>query len=295
MTITGKARLAGVLGWPVAHSRSPLLHNFWLAQYGIDGAYVPLPVKPEHFAEAVRGLARAGFAGANVTMPHKEAAFALCDRVDASAEKAGAANTLVFSPEGAISGSNTDSFGFIENLRAGVPGFDAKTGAATVLGAGGSARAVVQALIEAGAPEICIVARTPARAEQLASALGGPIRVRPWPEAAAALAGAALLVNTTTLGMKGQPALELDLAALPTTAIVNDIIYTPLETGLLAAARRRGNRAVDGLGMLLHQARAGFKAWFGRDPEVTDALRRHVAADLLAEAEAVRAATRAGA
>ena len=286
MTITGKARLAGVLGWPVAHSRSPLLHNFWLAQYGIDGAYVPLPVKPEHFAEAVRGLARAGFAGANVTVPHKEAAFALCDRVDASGKKAGAANTLVFAPDGTIAGSNTDGFGFIENLRASVTGFDATRGPAVILGAGGSARAVVQALTEAGAPEIRLVARTPSRAEQLATALGGPIHVRPWAEAESALADAALLVNTTTLGMKGQPELGLDLARLPTAAIVNDIIYTPLVTGLIASARKRGNPAVDGLGMLLHQARAGFKAWFGRDPEVTEALRRHVAADLFAEAEA---------
>jgi len=290
MTITGKTRLAGLLGWPVAHSRSPLLHNYWLAQYGIDGAYVPLPVKAEHFAEAVRGLVRVGFAGANVTVPHKEAAFALCDRADASATKAGMANTLVFSPSGEIAGSNTDGFGFLESLRAALRGFEARNGAAVVLGSGGSARAVVQALAEAGAPEIRLVARTPERAEQLVAAIGGPIRVRPWRDAAAALAGAALLVNATTLGMKGQPPLELELDALPKTAVVNDIVYTPLETGLLRAARRRGNPAVDGLGMLLHQARAGFKAWFGRDPEVTEALRRHVAADLLAEAERARAA-----
>ncbi len=283
--IDGETRLAGVLGWPVAHSRSPRLHNFWLAQYGINGAYLPLPVRAEHFAEAVKGLVRLGFAGANVTVPHKEAAFALCDRADESARKAGAANTLVFTPAGEIHGSNTDGFGFIEALRAGAPGFDPARGAAVVLGAGGSARAVVQALVAAGAPEIRLVNRTPERAERLAAALGGPIRCLAWAEAPRALAGAALLVNTTMLGMKGQPPLPLDLAALPKGAPVNDIVYVPLETPLLRAARARGHPAVDGLGMLLHQARAGFRAWFGRDPEVTDALRRHVAADLIAEME----------
>ncbi len=283
MNIDGETRLAGVLGWPVAHSRSPRLHNYWLAQYGINGAYLPLPVRVEHFAEAVKGLVRVGFAGANVTVPHKEAAFALCDRVDESARKSGAANTLVFAPDGTIHGSNTDGFGFIEALRAGAPGFDAKAGPAVVLGAGGSARAVVQALIEAGAPEIRLVNRTPERAQSLAAALGGPVRCLAWAEVARSLAGASLLVNTTMLGMKGQPPLDLDLAALPKGAAVNDIVYVPLETPLLSAARARGNPAVDGLGMLLHQARAGFRAWFGRDPDVTEVLRRHVAADLIAE------------
>lgn len=285
MSIDGETRLAGVLGWPVAHSRSPRLHNFWLERYGINGAYLPLPVRAEHFAEAVRGLVRLGFAGANVTVPHKEAAYALCDSADESARKAGAANTLVFTPTGEIHGSNTDGFGFIEALRAGAPAYDPAKGPAVVLGAGGSARAVVQALIAAGAPEIRLVNRTPERAERLAAALGGPIRRLAWEEASRALAGAALLVNTTLLGMKGQPPLALDLAALPQSAPVNDIVYVPLETPLLRAARARGHPAVDGLGMLLHQARAGFRAWFGRDPEVTDALRRHVAADLIAEME----------
>lgn len=280
--IDGETRLAGVLGWPVAHSRSPRLHNYWLEHYGVNGAYLPLPVRAEYFAEAVKGLVRLGFAGANVTLPHKEAALAICDRADDSATKAGAANTLVFAPSGEIRGSNTDGFGFIEALRAAVSGFDARNGPAVVLGAGGSARAVVRALIEAGAPEIRLVNRTAERTARLAAALGGPLRAFGWGEAARSLEGAALLVNTTTLGMKGQPPLDLDLAALPTEAAVNDIVYVPLETPLLRAARARGNPAVDGLGMLLHQARAGFKAWFGRDPEVTDALRRHVAADLLA-------------
>jgi shikimate dehydrogenase len=285
MNIDGTTRLAGVLGWPVAHSRSPRLHNYWLQRYGINGAYLPLPVRPEHFAEAVRGLVRLGFAGANVTVPHKEAAFALCDRAEDSAKKAGAANTLVFGADGTISGSNTDGFGLIEALRAGAPGFDARRGPAVVLGAGGSARAVVLALIEAGAPEIRLVNRTAERAQRLAAELGGPVRPVAWSAAGEALAGTALLVNTTSLGMRGKPPLSLDLAALPATAVVNDIVYTPLETGLLRAARRRGNPVVDGLGMLLHQARGGFRLWFGRDPEVTEALRRHVAADLIAESE----------
>ena len=285
MRIDGETRLAGLLGWPVGHSRSPRLHNYWLEHYGINGAYLPLPVRAEHFAEAVRGLARAGFAGANVTVPHKEAAFALCDRADASAKKAGAANTLVFSAAGEISSSNTDSFGFIEALRAGAPRFDAKKGPAVILGAGGSARAVVLALVDAKSPEIHLVNRTAERADRVAIELGGPIKRVAWAEGARSLDGAALVVNTTMLGMKGQPPLELDLKRLPADAVVNDIVYTPLETALLRAARKRGNIAVDGLGMLLHQARGGFKAWFGRDPEVTEALRRHVAADLLAEME----------
>ena len=283
MRIDGETRFAGVLGWPVAHSRSPRLHNYWLEHYGINGAYLPLPVRSEHFAEAVTGLVRLGFAGANVTVPHKEAAFALCTSADASAKKAGAANTLAFSPAGEIHGSNTDGYGFLEALKASVPGFDARKGPAVVLGAGGSARAVAQALAEAGAPEIRLVNRTPERAERLAAELGGPIRRFGWAERARCLEGAALLVNTTMLGMKSQPPLELDLAALPKGAAVNDIVYVPLETPLLRAARARGHPAVDGLGMLLHQARAGFRTWFGRDPEVTEALRRHVAADLIAE------------
>jgi shikimate dehydrogenase len=286
MTIDGQTRLAGILGWPVAHSRSPRLHNFWLRHYGINGAYIPLPVKAEHVADAVRALARLGFAGANVTVPHKEAAFALCDTADDSARKAGAANTLVFAADGRIAGSNTDGFGFIENLRAAAPRFDVGHGPAVVLGAGGAARAVAQALLDAGAPEIRLVNRSPDRAARLAAALGGKIRVHGWQDSADAMRDAGLLVNTTSLGMKGQPPLALDLAALPPAAVVNDIVYVPLETALLREARRRGHPAVDGLGMLLHQARAGFKAWFGRDPEVTEALRRHVAADLLADAGA---------
>lgn len=273
--ITGKALLAGVLGWPVAHSRSPRLHGHWIARHGIDGAYLPLPVQPEKFEGAVRALLDLGFRGANVTIPHKEAAFALCDTVDPSARRAGAVNTLVF--EGArITGSNTDGWGFCESLREQAPGWEAKAGPAVLLGAGGAARAVAARLLDEGCPRLVLVNRNRARAEALAADLGGPIEVAEAPP----LAEAALLVNTTSLGMAGHPPLEIDLAPLAAGAVVADIVYVPLETPLLAAARARGLRAVDGLGMLLHQARGGFRAWFGTDPQVDAALRDFVAYDI---------------
>ncbi|MEM7226843.1 MAG: shikimate dehydrogenase [Pseudomonadota bacterium] len=278
MTLTGKARLAGVLGWPVAHSRSPRLHGHWLAQYRIDGAYLPLSVAPEAFDEALRGLIALGFRGANVTIPHKEAAFRACDRLSPFAERVGAVNTLVVE-DGVLVGSNSDGYGFLENLRDGHRDWDAGSGPAVVIGAGGAARAVVAALLEAGAPSLTLVNRTRARAETLASDLGGSITVADWQDRATALEGAALLVNCTSQGMSGQAPLDLDLAALPAAALVNDLVYTPLETPLLAAARARGNPVVDGLGMLLHQARPGFEAWFGVAPEVTAELRAAVLAD----------------
>ncbi len=275
--LTGESRLAGVIGWPVTHSRSPRLHGFWLQRHGIDGAYLPLSVRPEDFATAVRGLAAAGFAGANVTLPHKQTAFALCDHVEEFASRAGAVNTLVFEG-GRIIGRNTDGFGFLANLRA--HGVDPAAGPALVLGAGGAARAIVAALQDLGVA-VSLANRTPAHAAALAGMLPG-VRLVAWQDRAAALAGQALLVNTTALGMQGQPPLDLDLAAAPRGLAVADIVYVPLETPLLAAARARGLRAVEGLGMLLHQARPGFEAWFGVAPEVDDALRRFVAGDLLA-------------
>lgn len=273
---TARARLAGILGWPVAHSRSPRLHGHWIARHGVDGAYVPLPVRPEHFAAAVRALATLGFRGANVTIPHKEAAFALCDDLTPRARRAGAVNTLVFA-DGRVAGDTTDGFGFLESLRDAAPDFDPASGPAVVLGAGGAARAVAAALLDAGCPRLTLVNRDAARARALAAALGGPVAAAD----AAPLAEAALLVNATSLGMAGQPPLALDVAPLPGRALVADLVYVPLETPLLAAARARGLRAVDGLGMLLHQARPGFAAWFGAEPAVDDALRRAVAADLL--------------
>jgi len=279
MTLTGRGRLAGVMGWPVTHSRSPRLHGYWLRRYSIDGAYVPLPVHPETVTAALRALPLLGFVGANVTVPHKESALAAVDRTTAEARRIGAVNTVVVADDGTLDGRNTDGFGFSENLRAAVPGWSARSGPAVILGAGGSARAVAATLADGGAPEIRLVNRTPERAERLAADLGGPFRVVAWNDRATALADAALLVNSTTLGMTGQPALDLELDRLPSGAVVNDIVYAPLETALLAAARARGNRVVDGLGMLLHQARPGFAAWFGVEPEVTPELRRFVLQD----------------
>lgn len=278
MIISGRAAAAGVLGWPVSHSRSPRLHGYWLDKLGIDGAYIPLPVKPEDFTGAVRALATLHFRGANVTIPHKETAYAVCDEVETHARRLGAVNTLVFE-DGRILGSNTDGVGFLANLRQEAPGWRPQSGAAVVLGAGGAARAIVVALLDSGVPEVRLVNRTRARAEEVATALGGPIRVLDWGDWARALSGAALLVNTTSLGMTGHPPLDLDLDPLPSGAVVNDIVYQPLETELLARARQRAHVTVDGLGMLLHQARPGFKAWFGVRPEVDDALRAFVLQD----------------
>ena len=272
MILSGRAKLAGVMGWPVEHSLSPRLHGFWLERYGIDGAYVPLAVQPDTLGKALKTLAGLGFHGINLTIPHKEAALSHCDHVDALAARIGAVNTVVIR-NGRLEGSNSDAFGFLENLRDGAPGWEARAGPALVLGAGGAARAVAAALLDAGAPEVQICNRTGARAEALAAALGGSLKTVPWDTRAEALAEVSLLVNTTSLGMGGQPPLDLDLAQLPQAALVTDIVYSPLETPLLARARARGHRVVDGLGMLLHQARPGFEAWFGVAPEVTPELR----------------------
>ncbi|MDJ0611925.1 MAG: shikimate dehydrogenase [Kiloniellales bacterium] len=274
MILSGAARLAGVMGWPVAHSLSPRLHGYWLQHHGIDGAYLPLPVEPDAFAKVLDALASLGFRGVNVTLPHKLAALAACDSVDPVAERIGAVNTIVFE-DGKTLGANSDAFGFLAHLRQTLPAWRAEVGPAVVLGAGGAARAVAVALIDAGAPEVRVANRTAERAAALAKSLGGPVTTIAWPPAGA-LAEANLLVNTTSLGMTGQPPLALDLGGLPAGAAVYDIVYNPLETALLAAARRHGNPVVDGLGMLLHQARPGFARWFGVEPEVTDDLRRFV-------------------
>ncbi|MDR3518548.1 MAG: shikimate dehydrogenase [Azospirillaceae bacterium] len=277
MRPTGKARVAGVIGWPVAHSRSPRVHGYWLDLYGIDGAYVPLAVPPQRLGDAIRGLAALGFRGANVTVPHKQAVMPFLDVIEAAAQRIGAVNTIVVGDNGLLTGTNTDGFGFLANLRAACPGWRAADGPAVVIGAGGAARAVVVSLLDAGVPSVRLINRTDARAHDLAGALGGApgtaIEVVAWDQRAAALGDAGLLVNTTTQGMEGHAALDLVLDDLPGAATVTDIVYTPLETPLLAAARARGNPVVDGLGMLLHQARPGFQAWFGRLPEVTPALR----------------------
>jgi shikimate dehydrogenase len=278
MTIlSGNARLAGITGWPVSHSRSPRLHGFWLERHGVDGAYVPLPIDPAHFQAAIRGLMFSGFAGVNVTIPHKVAAFAICDSVDVSARRAGAVNTLVFE-NGRIRGSNTDGWGFLENLRAN--NVDPTAGPALILGAGGSARAIAAVLLDLGV-RVTVANRTRVHAEQLASELSH-LGVIDWEARSTALLDHALLVNTTSLGMAGHDPLEIDLDRAAADLTVTDIVYVPLETPLLAAARARQIRCVEGLGMLLYQAVPGFRAWFGVDPTVDDALRRFVAADLLA-------------
>ena len=276
MPISGKAKVAGVMGWPIGHSLSPRLHGYWLEKYGIDGVLVPMAVRPEHFAEALRALPKLGFKGANVTVPHKESALERVDQAEPLARRTGAVNTIVVDADGKLLGRNTDVPGFLAALRAGAPNWRAEAGAAVVLGAGGAARAIVVALSEAGASEIRVVNRTTARAGALAQTFGATVRAVPWDRRVHALADAGLLVNATTLGMTGAPALEIDLAALPARATVMDIVYTPLETPLLAAARERGLVAVDGLGMLLHQARPAFAAWFGVEPEITAELRAFV-------------------
>ncbi|MEE8246953.1 MAG: shikimate dehydrogenase [Alphaproteobacteria bacterium] len=278
MMLSGKARLAAVIGWPVSHSLSPRLHGYWLQRYRIDGAYVPLAVAPEDLVAVLRDLPRMGFVGANVTLPHKESALAAVGEVEALAQRVGAVNTIVVTEERGLVGRNTDVYGFLENLKAGAPGWRADQGPAVVIGAGGAARAVAVALAEAGAPEVRIANRTAARAQELAAALGAAALPVPWQERAGALDGAALVVNATVLGMTGAPPLDLDLGLLPREALVTDIVYSPLETPLLAAAAARGNAVVDGLGMLLHQARPGFAAWFGVEPEVTPELRAFVMA-----------------
>jgi shikimate dehydrogenase len=264
------------MGWPVGHSLSPRLHGFWLAAYGIDGAYVPFAVAPGSLPAAIAALPALGLAGANLTVPHKEAAMALIDSCDDTARRIGAINTIVVGSDGMRHGFNTDGFGFVQSVGQGAPGWSAGDGPAVVIGAGGAARAICVALQDAGVPEIRVVNRTAERAARLVAEFGAPLRALSWKDRGAALEGAALLVNTTTLGMTGQPALELVLDALPREAVVTDIVYAPLMTGMLRAASARGNRIVDGLGMLLHQGRPGFAAWFGHDPAVTPALRRHV-------------------
>jgi shikimate dehydrogenase len=265
--------LAGVLGWPIGHSRSPRVHGHWLRRYGIDGHYIPIAVPADRLAESLRALALLGFRGVNVTIPHKEVALALADTVSTQAARIGAANTLTFSGDGRVEADNTDGYGFLANLQQGAPGWRAAEGPALVLGAGGAARAVIAALLDEGVPELRLANRSRDRAEALAAEFDGPIVVRDWSASAEAVAGAATIVNTTPLGMAGQPPLDLSLAAAPDAALVTDIVYQPVETPLLAAARARGLATVDGLGMLLHQAVPGFERWFGRRPEVDADLR----------------------
>jgi len=270
--------LAGVIGAPIAHSRSPALHGYWLRKYGIRGHYVPLDVAQADLEDVLRAMPRMGFVGANVTIPHKETALRLADIVSDRAALVGAANTLIFRPDGKLHADNTDGYGFLENLRQGAPGWSATDGPCAVLGAGGAARAVVTSLLEAGAEEIRLTNRTRNRAEALRTEFGTKVVVYDWVQAGNAIEGAATVVNTTSLGMVGKSEFRVPLDGLSPTAVVTDLVYTPLDTGLLVRARAAGCRTVDGLGMLLHQAVPGFERWFGVRPEVDEALREAVLA-----------------
>jgi shikimate dehydrogenase len=276
MTDHPRIPLAGVIGSPVAHSRSPALHSYWLRAYGIRGHYIPMDVAHQDLAEVLRALPKAGFVGCNVTLPHKEAVLALADLVTDRAALIGAANTLIFRRDGRIHADNTDGYGFMANLRQKAPAWAPESGPAVVLGAGGGARAVIASLLETGTPEVRLANRTRARAEAVRAEFGARIVVHDWGHAAAALEGAATVVNTTTLGMDGKPPLALSLAALSPSAVVTDLVYTPPRTAFLDAAAAKGATAVDGLGMLLHQAAPGFERWFGVRPEVDDATRAAV-------------------
>jgi len=271
--MTAHGKLAAVIGWPVSQSVSPVLHSHWLKEHGFKGAYVALPIEPAHFGRCVAALPLMGFAGASVTVPHKEAAFALASSLDEDATATGAVNTLVFDGE-RIAGLNTDVRGFAASLSETLGPDTARKGPAAVLGAGGAARAVVVALQRAGSPEIRIINRTPARSDALLRAApGGGMRAMAWGDWKAGLADVGLLVNTTSLGMTGKPAMDIALDFLPRSAAVADIVYNPLETDLLRRARAQGHRTMDGLGMLMHQAAPAFAAWFGVTPKVTPQLR----------------------
>lgn len=272
--------MAGVMGWPVAHSRSPVIHTHWIQQHGRSGAYGRFAVRPERLEAALRGLSALGMAGCNITLPHKIEAMRWVDHVDPLGRRMGAINLVVVQADGALHGFNTDGYGFIQSLRDAKPDWRADTGPIVVLGGGGAARAIVLSLIDAGASSIRLINRTRSKAQALADEFGPVVAVFDWSERHDALAGAAMLVNTTDQGMHGKTDLDLQLDALPTDALVCDAIYIPLETTLLASARARGNLTVNGLGMLLNQARPAFKAWFGVDPEVTPALREALIATI---------------
>lgn len=279
----GGRPFAAIVGWPVDQSRSPALHGYWLKQHGITGHYGRLPVEPKRAAleELVAFLRKTPNArGCNLTLPHKIDIMPLLDRIHHDAARIGAVNTVIKQPDGSLEGRNSDGFGFLAHLQASAPKWQAKAGPVVVLGAGGAARAIVCTLMDAGVSELRLINRTQENAVKLGTAFtpndGRRIAIERWDDRSAALDGATLLVNNTSLGMTGKPPLEIDLKKLPTGAVVDDIVYIPLETDLLARARTRGNACVDGLGMLLHQGRMGFKAWFGADPQVSDEQRKQV-------------------
>ncbi|CAG0954144.1 shikimate dehydrogenase [Burkholderiales bacterium] len=270
--------LAGIVGWPVAHSRSPVVHNYWLAEHDLPGSYVLLPVLPERLPAALKGLAALGFRGCNVTTPHKQAVMPLIEHIDPMAARIGAVNTIVVGKDGSLRGLNNDGNGFVQSLRDEKPDWRPDDGPIAILGAGGAARAVIVALAAQGAREIRVINRTHAKAERLAAEFGPPLAAFRWDERAEAIRGVATLVNATNQGMTGTPPLDIALDALPREALVGDLIYVPRETPFLAAARLRGNRTLNGLGMLLNQARPAFEAWFGVMPSITPGLKRAIEA-----------------
>ena len=268
-----KIPLAAVIGSPIAHSKSPQIHGHWLSTLGIQGAYIPMDVAPEDLEQVLRTLPKMGFVGANITIPHKEAVMEIVDVITDRAALIGAVNTLTFRADGKIMADNTDGYGFIENLRAGAPSWVPADGPAAVLGAGGAARAVIASLLDAGVPEILLSNRTRVRADRLKSVFGGRVTVYDWVKAGNMLDHASLVVNTTSLGMIGKPALRVPLDGLRPSMVVTDLVYAPLKTKLLETAEEAGCTTVDGLGMLLHQAVPGFERWFGTRPQVDRATR----------------------
>jgi len=280
MAASDRFLLAAVMGWPISQSRSPMLHNFWFAQHGLAGSYVPLAIPPVRLEAALRALPALNFSGCNLTIPLKQDAMRIVDEVDITAKKIGAMSCVVVRKDGSLFGSNNDWYGFTYNVLDFVPDWRADTGPVAVMGAGGGARAVVYGLMERGAKEIRLCNRTFARAQTLAKEFGGPINVLPWEQRHDAIEGVAMLVNATNQGMVGEAALDLRLDKLPKSAVVNDIIYNPRETPLIEAARQRGNLTVTGLGMLLHQGVPAWKAWFGIEPKVTAELRAKIEATL---------------
>ncbi|MFP6711506.1 MAG: shikimate dehydrogenase [Rhodospirillales bacterium] len=273
MTQSDKFLLAGVVGWPVMHSRSPLMHNYWMEQQGLNGTYVPLAIKPGELDAALRAMHPLGFAGCNVTIPHKLEAMKIVDEVDEVATKIGAISCIVVREDGTLFGTNNDWLGFLGNIKQQAPDWRAEAGSIAVIGAGGGSRAVCYGLMQEGATEIRLVNRTHEKALAIAEEFNGPIRVLPWKERHDALEGAAMVVNTTSQGMDGEAALDLKLDKLSPTALAADIIYTPLETPFLSDARERGNPTVNGLGMLIHQGPPAWKRWFDVIPMVTEELR----------------------
>jgi shikimate dehydrogenase len=272
--------LAAVMGWPIAQSRSPMLHNYWFEQHGLAGSYVPLAIPTERLQTALRALPCLNFSGCNLTIPLKQDAMRIVDEVDITGQRIGAISCVVVRPDGSLAGFNNDWYGFVHNILEFVPDWRADAGPVAVMGAGGGARAVIYGLLERGAREIRLCNRTLARAKMLAREIGGPIKVLPWVQRHDAIADVAMLVNATSQGMIGEAPLDLRLDKLPRDALVNDIIYIPRETPLIAAARKRGNRTVTGLGMLLHQGVPAWKAWFGIEPKVTAELRMRIEATL---------------